>query len=81
MFEGGASASVLEGLFEMRLIIEPAMARLAAKRPTLDHIGEIRKSLQTMEKFTLGRIKVRPLTGASMRLYFKPQVPAARKPG
>lgn len=53
MFEGGASASVLEGLFEMRLIIEPAIARLAAVRRTLEHIVDMRKSLQAMEKFTL----------------------------
>ncbi|MDR6510940.1 DNA-binding FadR family transcriptional regulator [Novosphingobium capsulatum] len=53
MFEGGASESVLDGLFEMRLIIEPAMARLAAMRRTLDHIADMRKSLQTMERHTL----------------------------
>ncbi|MFC3673764.1 FadR/GntR family transcriptional regulator [Novosphingobium pokkalii] len=53
MFEGGASASVLEGLFEMRLIIEPSMARLAAMRRTLDHIADMRRSLQAMERFTL----------------------------
>lgn len=53
MFEGGASASVLEGLVEMRLIIEPAIAGLAAQRRSLQQIGKMRQALQDMERFGL----------------------------
>lgn len=53
MFEGGASASILEGLIEMRLIVEPAIAGLAAQRRTLQHIGTMREALQDMERFGL----------------------------
>lgn len=57
MFEGGASASVLEGLVEMRLIIEPAIAALAAQRRTLAQIGKMREALQDMERFGLSSDK------------------------
>ncbi|CAN5554065.1 FadR/GntR family transcriptional regulator [soil metagenome] len=53
MFEGGPSESVLQGLFEMRLIVEPAIASLAAQRRTLAHIGQMRSALQEMEHDTL----------------------------
>ncbi|MCW2351559.1 FadR/GntR family transcriptional regulator [Sphingobium sp. B12D2B] len=53
MFEGGASTSVLEGLVEMRLIIEPAIASLAAQRRTLQQIARMREALQDMERFGL----------------------------
>lgn len=53
MFEGGASTSVLDGLVEMRLIIEPAIAGLAAQRRTLQQIAKMREALQDMERFGL----------------------------
>lgn len=54
-FEGGPTEPFLRGLFELRLIVEPAAAALAAERRSLEQIGEMRAALQDMERHTLAK--------------------------
>jgi DNA-binding FadR family transcriptional regulator len=52
-FESQPSQDFLLGLFELRLIIEPAAAALAAERRTPDDLLQMRAALQSMEKLGL----------------------------
>lgn len=54
MFEGGSpSAQFLLDLFELRMVLEPAAAALAAERRTSEDISRMRKALVEMEHFGL----------------------------
>jgi len=52
-FESRPSQDFLMGLFELRLIIEPAAAALAADRRTPDDLARMRDALQRMERHGL----------------------------
>jgi DNA-binding FadR family transcriptional regulator len=49
LFEGQPSQDFLVGLFELRSIIEPAAAALAAERRTPEDLAHMREALQRME--------------------------------
>jgi DNA-binding FadR family transcriptional regulator len=53
LFEGKPSQDFLVGLFELRLIIEPAAAALAAERRTAEDLAQMRAALQKMERYGL----------------------------
>lgn len=53
VFESEPSLELVNGLFELRGIIEPAAAALAAKRRTSEQLERMRESLNTMERRTL----------------------------
>jgi DNA-binding FadR family transcriptional regulator len=53
LFESRPSQDFVVGLFELRLIIEPAAAALAAERRTRDDLAEMRNALQSMERHGL----------------------------
>jgi DNA-binding FadR family transcriptional regulator len=77
-FEGGPTDAFLRGLFELRLIVEPAAAALAAERRTLEQIGEMRSALQAMERHTLatdqGQAADRTFHALVMRATANPQL-------
>jgi DNA-binding FadR family transcriptional regulator len=50
-FEPGDS--ILESLFELRRVVEPEAAALAARRRSDDHISRMAKALDAMQKHTL----------------------------
>jgi DNA-binding FadR family transcriptional regulator len=52
-FSGVPSPEVLHGLFELRTIVEPAAAALAARRRTQAHLVEMRRALDVMALHTL----------------------------
>lgn len=52
-FETEPAREVVEGLFELRLIIEPAAAALAAQRRTEAQVEIMRAALEAMERNTL----------------------------
>lgn len=47
------SAAIVDGLFELRMIIEPAAAALAAGRRTDEQLAAMRTALTEMERLTL----------------------------
>lgn len=49
-FEAEPSPRLVQGLFELRMIIEPAAAALAARRRTPDQVTRMREALMTMER-------------------------------
>lgn len=53
LFESEPSPVIVDGLFELRMIIEPAAAALAAVRRTQTQLDRMRLSLETMEQKTL----------------------------
>lgn len=53
MFASNPDASLVRNLFETRLIIEPAVAALAAQRRTQAHLDEMSQALDTMDRATL----------------------------
>jgi DNA-binding FadR family transcriptional regulator len=53
LFESQPSQDFIVGLFELRLIIEPAAAALAADRRTPDDLARMRDALQRMERHGL----------------------------
>lgn len=53
MFATEPDEVLVKNLFEMRLILEPAAARLAAQRRTPAHLATMHKALKTMERETL----------------------------
>ncbi len=53
LFEGQPSQDILVGLFELRLIIEPSAAALAAERRTPDDLARMREALQSMDRHGL----------------------------
>lgn len=52
-FAGEPPPTVVEGLFELRMIIEPAAAALAAQRRSADQLEQMRQALETMDHLTL----------------------------
>jgi DNA-binding FadR family transcriptional regulator len=55
-FESQPSQDFIVGLFELRLIIEPAAAALAADRRTPDDLARMRDALQRMERDGLATV-------------------------
>lgn len=53
MFDTNPDESFLESLFELRKIIEPEAAALAAKRRTAEHLAVMAESLRGMAEHTL----------------------------
>lgn len=53
IFQHEPGAQLLEDLFELRRIIEPEAAALAAKRRTEEHVEEMRRALEQMAEHTL----------------------------
>ena len=54
MFQSEPDEQVLEALFELRMVVEPEAAALAAKRRTSEHVAEMRGALSAMAQQTLG---------------------------
>jgi DNA-binding FadR family transcriptional regulator len=54
-FSGEPEPEVLHGLFELRTIVEPAAAALAATRRGQDHLDDMRQALDAMALHTLNR--------------------------
>lgn len=52
-FEGEPSQSAIDDLFELRLVIEPAAAELAAARRTGAHLAQMGHALEEMARHTL----------------------------
>lgn len=52
-FASEPSPVIVNGLFELRMIVEPAAAALAAVRRSEDELARMRASLETMERKTL----------------------------
>ena len=55
LFSGVPNPEVLHGLFELRTIVEPAAAALAAGRRTQAHLVEMRRALDAMTFHTLNK--------------------------
>ena len=53
LFESEPSPAIIDGLFELRMIVEPAAAALAATRRSAEDLDLMRQSLETMERMTL----------------------------
>ncbi|MBB6427826.1 FadR/GntR family transcriptional regulator [Sphingopyxis sp. JAI128] len=53
IFELEPSDSLLESLFELRRVVEPEAAALAAKRRADDHVARMDKALEAMKEHTL----------------------------
>jgi len=53
LFETEPSEMIVNGLFELRLIVEPAAAALAALRRMPDDLVQMRSALETMDRATL----------------------------
>ena len=53
IFSGDPDPGVLHGLFELRQIVEPAAAALAAERRSRKHLDQMRRALDGMAKHTL----------------------------
>jgi DNA-binding FadR family transcriptional regulator len=54
-FEGEPDGVLLRGLFELRMIVEPAAAALAADRRQDHHRAAMQEAVAEMERFTLER--------------------------
>jgi DNA-binding FadR family transcriptional regulator len=53
VFSGEPEPEVLHGLFELRTIVEPAAAALAATRRNQQHLDSMRRALDAMSQYTL----------------------------
>jgi DNA-binding FadR family transcriptional regulator len=53
VFSGEPEPEVLHGLFELRTIVEPAAAALAAVRRNQQHLDDMRRALDAMRRHTL----------------------------
>jgi DNA-binding FadR family transcriptional regulator len=54
MFQSDPDEQVLEALFELRMVVEPEAAALAAQRRTSEHVAQMRDALRVMTEHTLG---------------------------
>lgn len=54
MFQSEPDDQVLEALFELRMIVEPEAAALAASRRTSEHLHRMKQALAAMKEHTLG---------------------------
>jgi DNA-binding FadR family transcriptional regulator len=59
LFSGVPRPDVLHGLYELRTIVEPAAAALAATRRTQAHLGDMRRALDAMTFHTLHKMEGR----------------------
>ena len=59
MFTGVPRPEVIHGLFELRTIVEPAAAALAATRRTQAHLTDMRRALDAMSFHTLHKAEGR----------------------
>ena len=64
MFSGMPRPEVIHGLFELRTIVEPAAAALAAQRRNSIHLQEMRAALGEMARHTLHKPEGRDADGA-----------------
>lgn len=75
-FSGDPEPEVLHGLFELRSIIEPAAAALAAVRHTEKRLEEMRRAIDAMRFHTLnadeGRLADKQFHGALLRATCNP---------
>lgn len=55
VFEGNADERIIQGLFELRLVVEPAAAGFAASRRTLPQLRAMRRALDDMRLYGLAR--------------------------
>ena len=53
MFSGTPRQEVIHGLFELRTVVEPAAAALAATRRKQEHLAEMRRALDEMTRHPL----------------------------
>jgi DNA-binding FadR family transcriptional regulator len=53
LFSGTPRQEVIHGLFELRSLVEPAAAALAASRRKREHLAEMRRALDDMARHTL----------------------------
>lgn len=53
MFEGAPSRKFVKSLFELRMIVEPAAAELAAKKKSAQHLATMGHALEEMARHTL----------------------------
>lgn len=54
MFQSEPAEHVMEALFELRMIVEPEAAALAAQRRTSEHLERMSKALAAMAEHSLG---------------------------
>lgn len=59
MFESEPSEQIMEALFELRMIVEPEAAALAAQRRTSEHLEAMRHALAAMAEHTLATVEGR----------------------
>jgi DNA-binding FadR family transcriptional regulator len=59
LFSGVPRPEVLHGVFELRTIVEPAAAALAATRRSQEHLADMRRALDAMTLHTLNRAEGR----------------------
>jgi DNA-binding FadR family transcriptional regulator len=53
LFESEPSVVLVNGLFELRMVVEPAAAAFAAQRRSIEHLERMRSALERMERATL----------------------------
>jgi DNA-binding FadR family transcriptional regulator len=64
LFSGTPRPETIHGLYELRTVVEPAAAALAAARRTQDHLADMRRALDDMARFTLNAPEGREADGA-----------------
>jgi DNA-binding FadR family transcriptional regulator len=55
MFSGTPRPELIHGVFELRAVVEPAAAALAATRRTQQHLEQMRRALEEMETHSLDK--------------------------
>jgi DNA-binding FadR family transcriptional regulator len=82
-FSGEPEPEVLHGLFELRSIVEPAAAALAATRRSQKHLDTMRQALETMALHTLhveaGRVADQQFHAALLRASNNPFIVSLTK--
>src|SRR6186713_438829 len=82
-FSAEPEPEVLHGLFELRSIVEPAAAALAATRRSPKHLESMRQALETMARHTLhvaaGRIADQQFHAALLRASNNPFIVSLTK--
>lgn len=53
MFSGKPRTELIRGVFELRSVVEPAAAAMAAGRRNQSHLGDMRNALEVMARHTL----------------------------
>jgi len=59
LFSGDPKPEVIHGVFELRTIVEPAAAALAATRRSQAHLTDMRRALDAMSLHTLNKVEGR----------------------